>query len=204
MTTPENIYDDIARDEAWLAAHLLDTETPDRELLTMRVAIELGEVWLERQIRDDMPADLVGRVKQCVAAELEERSPVQTPRLAPVGPRTFMARRAYVLASLAAALALAAGLWFVAQNMPGIGVTRDVAQNNPSPEFIPEYLDAWAASYEVDQFTADLTALQDDLIELEAAHYDGAMAALEWDDPVLDELQQQIELMLADARFDDG
>ena len=185
MTSDHDMLDEIERHEQWLRTAGVEVELPpglgDRVKQRMRVAID--EAWLVERNVELPSADALAGVKARVRLELttKESQPVTT--------LPWSAGRVYRLVgtwSAAAALLLAAGL--------GLWATF----SSPDPTAGDGIVDnlATALSRDLDEDEVEWDALDAELTELEAMLAQGV--ELDWGDPVLDELNDEVDELMAD------
>ena len=188
MSEHDDIKNRIEADQKWLQARVGDDPAPDVNLIKMRVGIELGEQWLAGQVRDEVPADLVDRVKRRVWAEtqatiIEQCEITGRKRRGTSGGR--FVRWAVGLAGVAAACIFAFVGW------PQDGQPQEPFSYATAFEGFNEYDDGLAV---------ELAMLHEDIVDFE---YDSARQGLgNWDDDTLDDLRDQIDRLGSEPGFE--
>ena len=194
MESSDEYRQEIERHERWLREVAPEPEGLDVEMVAAHVKIALREQWLAGKIDDaTTPADLAERVKRRLGEELA----ADTPRDAESGPvrsRRVIRRAGWLGGSLAAAAAIVFA--FVGPFNTPPGGEADPADG----EF---YLDAFEAYAEADDRFAELLAVIDeDLVELEDTSSERDPSA--WQDSILDDLRNDIDLLASESTFDFG
>ena len=69
MMHHDDMHQEIGRNEAWLAARLVDA-APDAEAIRTRIRVELNEQWLAERMTTPTSAELAQRLRSGIRAEL--------------------------------------------------------------------------------------------------------------------------------------
>jgi hypothetical protein len=194
MESSDEYRQEIERHERWLREAAPEPEGLDLEKVRTHVRIALQEQWLAQQADDSaLPTDIAERVMRRLDEELaaDARCDVESGR---ARNRRVLRHAGWLGGSLAAAAAI------VFAFVGPFGALPGGEADPPDGEF---YLDAFEAYVEAnDRFAQLLAIIEEDLAELEDTN--GEYDPSAWQDSMLEDLRDDIDLLAGDATFDFG